>query len=107
MPIKTIKYIIFLLISSIIYAQSDKNILSLQDAVDLAIEKNINIKQSELNLKNTELNRSDAIGNFLPSIGVSANHQWNIGRGVNVTTNIIQKLKKHEFGNQLGLQTYI
>tara|TARA_S200000501_G_scaffold371130_1_gene413593 strand:- start:564 stop:1895 length:1332 start_codon:yes stop_codon:yes gene_type:complete len=103
-----IKYIIFLLISSIIYAQSDKNILSLQDAVDLAIEKNINIKQSELNLKNTELNRSDAIGNFLPSIGVSANHQWNIGRGVNVTTNIIEEITtQFSSGNiNIGLPVY-
>ena len=103
-----IKYIIFLLISSIIYAQSDKNILSLQDAVDLAIEKNINIKQSELNLKNSELNRSDAIGNFLPSIGVSANHQWNIGRGVNVTTNIIEEITtQFSSGNiNIGLPVY-
>ena len=102
------KYIIFLLISSIIYAQSDKNILSLQDAVDLAIEKNINIKQSELNLKNSELNRSDAIGNFLPSIGVSANHQWNIGRGVNVTTNIIEEITtQFSSGNiNIGLPVY-
>ena len=103
-----IKYIIFLLISSIIYAQSDKNILSLQDAVDLAIEKNINIKQSELNLKNSELNRSDAIGNFLPSIGLSANHQWNIGRGVNVTTNIIEEITtQFSSGNiNIGLPVY-
>ena len=103
-----IKYIIFLLISSIIYAQSDKNILSLQDAVDLAIEKNINIKQSELNLKNSELNRSDAIGNFLPSIGASANHQWNIGRGVNVTTNIIEEITtQFSSGNiNIGLPVY-
>tara|TARA_Y200000002_G_scaffold36772_1_gene26976 strand:- start:1250 stop:2581 length:1332 start_codon:yes stop_codon:yes gene_type:complete len=102
------KYIIFLLISSIIYAQSDKNILSLQDAVDLAIEKNINIKQSELNLKNSELNRSDAIGNFLPSIGASANHQWNIGRGVNVTTNIIEEITtQFSSGNiNIGLPVY-
>ena len=102
------KYIIFLLISSIIYAQSDKNILSLQDAVDLAIEKNINIKQSELNLKNSELNSSDAIGNFLPSIGVSANHQWNIGRGVNVTTNIIEEITtQFSSGNiNIGLPVY-
>ena len=105
---KSAKYIIFLLISSIIYAQSDKNILSLQDAVDLAIEKNINIKQSELNLKNSELNRSDAIGNFLPSIGVSANHQWNIGRGVNVTTNIIEEITtQFSSGNiNIGLPVY-
>jgi outer membrane protein len=103
-----IKYITFLLFcSSIIYAQSE-NILSLQDAVDLAIEKNINIKQSELNVKNSELNRSDAIGNFLPNIGASANHQWNIGRGINVTTNIIEEITtQFSSGNiNIGLPIY-
>ena len=80
------------LFNTLLFSQSDIRIISLQDAVDIALEKNINIKQSELNLKNSELSRSDAIGNFLPNIGASANHQWNVGRGVNVTTNIIEEI---------------
>ena len=79
-------------ISTIAFSQVDNNIISLQDAIDIALEKNINIKQSELNLDNSELGRSDAIGNFLPTIGASANHQWNVGRGINVTTNIIEEI---------------
>ena len=80
------------LFNTLLFSQSDIRIISLQDAVDIALEKNINIKQSELNLKNSELTKSDAIGNFLPNIGASANHQWNVGRGVNVTTNIIEEI---------------
>jgi len=79
-------------ISTSTFSQVDNNIISLQDAIDIALEKNINIKQSELNLDNSQLGRSDAIGNFLPTIGASANHQWNIGRGINVTTNIIEEI---------------
>ena len=79
-------------ISTIAFSQVDNNIITLQDAIDIALEKNINIKQSELNLDNSELGRSDAIGNFLPTIGASANHQWNVGRGINVTTNIIEEI---------------
>jgi len=79
-------------ISTSAFSQVDNNIISLQDAIDIALEKNINIKQSELNLDNSQLGRSDAIGNFLPTIGASANHQWNIGRGINVTTNIIEEI---------------
>ena len=79
-------------ISTFAFSQVDNNIISLQDAIDIALEKNINIKQSELNLDNSELGRSDAIGNFLPTIGASANHQWNVGRGINVTTNIIEEI---------------
>ena len=85
------KYIIISLFSStLIYAQTNDNVLTLQDAVDMAIEKNISIKQSELNLENSELGKSDAIGNFLPRVSASANHQWNIGRGINITTNVIE-----------------
>ena len=91
----TMKYKFLLsafLFNTLLFSQSDIRIISLQDAIDIALEKNINIKQSELNLKNSELNKSDAIGNFLPNIGASANHQWNVGRGVNVTTNIIEEI---------------
>ena len=87
------KYIIISLFSStLIYAQTNDNVLTLQDAVDMAIEKNISIKQSELNLENSELGKSDAIGNFLPRVSASANHQWNIGRGINITTNVIEDI---------------
>ena len=80
------------LFSTTLFSQGNIEIISLQDAIDIALEKNINIKQSELNLRNSELSKSDAIGNFLPNIGASANHQWNVGRGINVTTNIIEEI---------------
>ena len=104
------KYIYFFLslfLNSLVFSQTS-NVLTLQDAVDMAVERNINIKQSELNQKNSELNRSDAIGNFLPSISASANHQWNIGRGVNVTTNIIEEVTtQFSSGNfNIGLPIY-
>ena len=104
------KYIYFFLslfLNSLVFSQTP-NVLTLQDAVDMAVERNINIKQSELNQKNSELNRSDAIGNFLPSISASANHQWNIGRGVNVTTNIIEEVStQFSSGNlNIGLPIY-
>ena len=87
------KYIIISLFSyTLINAQTNDNVLTLQDAVDMAIEKNISIKQSELNLQNSELGKSDAIGNFLPRVSASANHQWNIGRGINITTNVIEDI---------------
>ena len=49
------------LFSTALYSQGNIEIISLQDAIDIALEKNINIKQSELNLKNSELSKSDAI----------------------------------------------
>ena len=44
------KYILLTLFSSTIaLSQTSDNILTLQDAVEMAIEKNISIKHSELN----------------------------------------------------------
>ena len=97
------------LFSTALFSQGNIEIISLQDAIDIALEKNINIKQSELNLKNSELSKSDAIGNFLPNIGASANHQWNVGRGINVTTNIIEEITT-QFSSataSVGLPVYL
>ena len=48
------KYILLTLFSSTLaFSQSGDNVLTLQDAVEMAIEKNISIKQSELNLLNS------------------------------------------------------
>ena len=97
-----------LLISSLTFSQSGDYILSLQDAIEMAIEKNISIKQSELNLINSEINKSDAIGSFLPRVSASANHQWNIGRGVNITTNVIEDITTQysSMSAGLGLDVY-
>jgi outer membrane protein len=97
-----------LLFSSIAFSQSGDYILSLEDAVEMAIEKNISIKQSELNLINSEINKSDAIGSFLPRVSASANHQWNIGRGVNITTNVIEDITTQysSMSAGLGLDVY-
>ena len=49
------KYILLTLFSSTLaFSQSGDNVLTLQDAVEMAIEKNISIKQSELNLLNSK-----------------------------------------------------
>ena len=48
------KYILLTLFSSTLaFSQSGDNVLTLQDAVEMAIEKNISIKQSELSLKDS------------------------------------------------------
>ena len=59
------------------YAQSQ--ILTLQDCIELAIEKNISIKQSELDLVNAEIDKKNAFGSFLPSVNANSSHSWNIG----------------------------
>ena len=64
--------------------------LSLKDCIDRAIEKNISIKNSSLDLLNSTENKKTAIGNFIPSFNINGNHSWNTGLTQNITTGILE-----------------
>ena len=52
---------------------------TLLECVNYALENNISIKQSELNVELADIAKKDALGNFLPSLNASASQNWNIG----------------------------
>ncbi len=60
---------------------------TLQECVDYALKNNISIKQSELDLKISDIEKLEALGNFLPTVGASANYGINTGANINPTTN--------------------
>ncbi len=64
--------------------------LSLQECVDLALERSISIKQSELDVESAELDAKDAFGNFLPTINGQTSHSWNVGLNQNITTGLLE-----------------
>ena len=74
----------FVLISVNVFSQDKK--WTLRECVDYALEHNISVKQSELDLTQSEINKRDAIGNFLPSLNGSASHSWSIGLGQDPVT---------------------
>src|SRR5690606_10480611 len=83
------RVVFFLLISSSsLFAQEKK--WTLEECVNHALENNITIQSSELDVKNTEINKKDAFGNFLPTINASASHSWNIGLNQNITTGLLE-----------------
>ncbi|MDT8348108.1 MAG: TolC family protein, partial [Flavobacteriaceae bacterium] len=41
---------------------------TLQECIEYAFENNITVKQAELNILNADIDKSDAIGNFIPSL---------------------------------------
>lgn len=63
---------------------------TLKECVQRAIEKNISIKNSRLDLLNSSENKKTAIGNFFPSFNISGNHNWNSGLTQNITTGILE-----------------
>ncbi|WP_166962881.1 TolC family protein [Yeosuana marina] len=81
---KKIIVIMLVLLTTTIQSQNKK--WTLRACVDYALENNISIKQSELDLKTSEISKKDAIGNFLPSLNASASHSWSIGLGQDPTT---------------------
>ena len=63
---------------------------TLAACVQHALENNISVKQSELNLEVTEADRLSAMGNFLPSLNLSGSVSENTGLSFNPVTNNAQ-----------------
>ena len=83
-----ITLIIVLFLGLLSQAQSKK--WTLEECVDYAIKNNISIKQSELDTKSASIEKSAAIGNFLPTFNINGSHSWNIGLNQNITTGLLE-----------------
>jgi outer membrane protein len=70
---------------------------TLEECVAYALENNISIKQSELEVDLAEIDRAEAVGNFLPRLNASASNSWNTGLTQNVTTGILQTQTTRNF----------
>ena len=65
---------------------------TLEECVLIALENNISIKQSELDLESAEVDKSDAMGSFLPRVNAQSQHIWNNGLSQNITNVLIENL---------------
>ena len=63
---------------------------TLEECVDYAIKNNISIKQSELDLKTSDVEKMEAIGGFLPTLNANASYSMNTGASINPVTNQFQ-----------------
>ena len=86
--ISKITLTIVLFLGLLSQAQSKK--WTLEECVDYAIKNNISIQQSELDAKSAAVEKSAAIGNFLPSFNINGSHSWNIGLNQNITTGLLE-----------------
>ena len=82
---KSILLACLFLISAGVTAQTKK--WTLQECVVYALENNISIKQSALDVESAEIERSDAIGNFIPSLNAQVSASSNGGLSINPTNN--------------------
>jgi len=87
---KTVKLIILFISLSI--SMQGQEAWTLEQCIKRAIEKNISIKQSEVDLAITKQNKKTAIGNFLPSLNLGGSHSWNVGLNQNITTGLLENM---------------
>lgn len=87
----------FLILNISLTAQTKR--WTLQECVNHALENNISVKQSELDLEITDADRLEAIGNLLPTLNANASGSKNTGLSLNPTNN---QLENTTFGSASG-----
>ncbi len=103
---KTVASLLLSLTTLVLTAQ-DKA-YTLEECVLMALDKNISIKQSELDIENAEIDKADAIGSFLPRVNAQSQHIWNNGLSQNITNGLIENLTTQfsSFGGNIGVTLF-
>ncbi len=70
--------------------QAQEKRWTLRECIDYALENNITIKQSELDVENASYDKLSALGNFVPSISGSGSLSSNTGANINPVTNAFE-----------------
>ncbi|WP_348822619.1 TolC family protein [Flavobacterium aestuarii] len=104
--INHIKIVLILLIG--LSTQAQTKVWTLEECVRYALDNNITIKNSELDVKNADIDKKDAFGRYLPSVNGSASHSWNIGLNQDVTTGVLrnQTTQYSSVGITAGVDIY-
>jgi outer membrane protein len=94
---KVLLSIILLLSVGLSSAQNNDQKWTLEACIKYALDNNISIKQSELDVKNADINKSDAIGNLMPNINANMSNSWASGLTQNVTTGVLENQTVRNF----------
>ena len=89
-------------------SQAQTKAWTLEECVRYAIKNNISIKQTELDTVSANIDKRGALGRFLPTANLSANHSWNIGLNQDITTGLLrnQTTQFTGVGANLGVDIY-
>ena len=103
---KTFVTFLLSIISFVVSAQGTA--YTLEECVLIALDKNISIKQSELDLEGASIDKDDAIGNFMPRLSLQSQHIWNNGLSQNITNGLIENLTTQfsSFGGNIGVTVF-
>ena len=103
---KTVASLLLSLTTLVLTAQTKA--YTLEECVLMALDKNISIKQSELDIENAEIDKEDAFGSFLPRVNAQSQHIWNNGLSQNITNGLIENLTTQfsSFGGNIGVTLF-
>ncbi|GAA4314103.1 TolC family protein [Pontixanthobacter gangjinensis] len=85
---KNFSFIVTLLLFSSLLSAQQKE-WTLEECVNYALENNLQVKRTELDLELAEIEKRDAIGNLIPSLNAQARNSWNTGLTQSATTGIL------------------
>ena len=81
------KYFLFASFIWVATAVNAQEIWSLQKCVDYALENNLDVRQAELNVQNSQTGVMQSKSQFLPSVNASAYYGYNFGQRIDPFTN--------------------
>lgn len=81
---------IFLLVLFFWSSAQEQKKWTLEACILHALDKNITIKQAQLEIETNEISKKEAFGNFLPSANARSSHSWIIGLSQNPLTGLLE-----------------
>ncbi len=75
-----------MLLCTIAFSQEIR-LLSLEECIEIAVDNNLTVQRSELNLRNAEVGLMQAKAQRYPTLNANGNFGYNWGRGIDPTTN--------------------
>lgn len=76
--------------------------LTLQECVNIALEKNLRVKRSLYNVQSFNIGRTQSMANFLPTLNAGGSYGQNYGRAINPVTNAYINRNSNTLNAQLN-----
>ncbi|MEQ6167641.1 TolC family protein [Ekhidna sp. MALMAid0563] len=73
---------ILLTIGFALVAQDSVRVLTLEECIDMAVSRNLTVKQNQNNLFGAQSNKKQAYFNFLPNLNANLNHSYSDGSDI-------------------------
>ena len=86
----------FILLTAVNFTVKAQEVITLQKAIDLTLERNLTIKQAQFTEAISEETLKQSKYNLLPDLSAGANSSFNFGRSINPSTT--QFINQHAFG---------